>query len=356
MSENRMPRGGVKWVGLDVAKGCDRGRGVLLTGSSASGPSVGEGPRMTRCRSGCLVSRLGDPTQSAGVLRGGPTGYELHRLLASMRACQVIAPSLVPVAPGDKVKTDRRDARRLVRLYRPASSDGPGPNLPAKKAVAICVDAGRRGRRPRPSPAAPGLALVAPPLAAGGPRGRSSTAAGGARCRSTRPAPIGHVRTAARHRRRTRLWLTARSPAGPGGPTGDRPVGGVGVGPARGVRLAPVPGGRGVHGLRGLAPSESSTGGDHSPQASPKPATPTSATPGRSRVGLPAPPRAVGAVLRRRQEGLPPSGGAGPGRRSSGCADGSNASRRARSGARWWPPRFARVAGRVRVGRDDRLA
>ena len=32
--------------------------------------------------------------------------------------CAVIAPSLVPVAPGDKVKTDRRDARRLVRLFR----------------------------------------------------------------------------------------------------------------------------------------------------------------------------------------------------------------------------------------------
>jgi transposase len=32
--------------------------------------------------------------------------------------CEVIAPSLIPKAPGDKVKTDRRDCRRLARLYR----------------------------------------------------------------------------------------------------------------------------------------------------------------------------------------------------------------------------------------------
>lgn len=32
--------------------------------------------------------------------------------------CDVIAPSLVPTAPGDRVKTDKRDSRRLVRLYR----------------------------------------------------------------------------------------------------------------------------------------------------------------------------------------------------------------------------------------------
>jgi transposase len=32
--------------------------------------------------------------------------------------CDVIAPSLIPRAPGDKVKTDRRDCRRLARLHR----------------------------------------------------------------------------------------------------------------------------------------------------------------------------------------------------------------------------------------------
>ena len=49
----------------------------------------------------------------------GPCGYELHRLLSSLKVpCQVIAPALIPVAPGDRIKTDKRDARRLVRQFR----------------------------------------------------------------------------------------------------------------------------------------------------------------------------------------------------------------------------------------------
>lgn len=49
----------------------------------------------------------------------GPCGFEVHRLLTGMGiACEVIAPSLIPVRSGDRVKTDRRDAAKLARLYR----------------------------------------------------------------------------------------------------------------------------------------------------------------------------------------------------------------------------------------------
>jgi transposase len=49
----------------------------------------------------------------------GPCGFELHRQLTSMGiACEVVAPSLIPVRTGDRVKTDRRDATKLARLYR----------------------------------------------------------------------------------------------------------------------------------------------------------------------------------------------------------------------------------------------
>ncbi len=49
----------------------------------------------------------------------GACGFELHRLLTSMGiACEVVAPSLIPVRAGDRVKTDRRDATKLARLYR----------------------------------------------------------------------------------------------------------------------------------------------------------------------------------------------------------------------------------------------
>ena len=66
---------------------------------------------------------LGGPDGLAIAYEAGPGGYELFRLLSSMGvACDVIAPSLVPVRAGDRVKTDRRDAKKLVRLYRAGES------------------------------------------------------------------------------------------------------------------------------------------------------------------------------------------------------------------------------------------
>jgi transposase len=66
-----------------------------------------------------LVARFADPRRVRACYEAGPTGYELARLLGSVGVrCEVIAPSLIPTAPGDRVKTDKRDARRLVRLYR----------------------------------------------------------------------------------------------------------------------------------------------------------------------------------------------------------------------------------------------
>ena len=66
-----------------------------------------------------LVGRLGDPHWLRACYEAGPTGFELARLLHRMQVrCEVVAPSLIPKAPGDKVKTDRRDCRRLARLHR----------------------------------------------------------------------------------------------------------------------------------------------------------------------------------------------------------------------------------------------
>jgi transposase len=66
-----------------------------------------------------LVGRFPDPRLLRACYEAGPTGYGLARLLHSMRVgCEVIAPSLIPKAPGDRVKTDRRDCRRLARRYR----------------------------------------------------------------------------------------------------------------------------------------------------------------------------------------------------------------------------------------------
>ena len=49
----------------------------------------------------------------------GPTGYGLYRLIKSLgHDCIVAAPSLIPSKPGDRVKTNRRDAVNLARLLR----------------------------------------------------------------------------------------------------------------------------------------------------------------------------------------------------------------------------------------------
>src|SRR5712692_10089974 len=49
----------------------------------------------------------------------GPTGYGLHRQIKSLGyECVVVAPSLIPKRPGDKVKTNRRDAISLAKLLR----------------------------------------------------------------------------------------------------------------------------------------------------------------------------------------------------------------------------------------------
>jgi transposase len=49
----------------------------------------------------------------------GPLGYGLMRQLEALGvSCRVVAPALIPIKPGDRIKTDRRDARKLAELLR----------------------------------------------------------------------------------------------------------------------------------------------------------------------------------------------------------------------------------------------
>jgi len=66
-----------------------------------------------------LIARFEEPSRVWACYEAGPTGYELARVLRNVgMRCEVIAPSLIPARPGDRVKTDKRDARRLARLFR----------------------------------------------------------------------------------------------------------------------------------------------------------------------------------------------------------------------------------------------
>src|SRR5215472_695295 len=66
-----------------------------------------------------LVKKLGAAEELQACYEAGPTGYALYWQLTRLGVkCEVVAPSLVPVKSGDRVKTDRRDAERLARCYR----------------------------------------------------------------------------------------------------------------------------------------------------------------------------------------------------------------------------------------------
>jgi hypothetical protein len=55
----------------------------------------------------------------AACYEAGVSGYDLYRQITACGvACQVIAPALTPRRPGQRIKTDRRDATKLVRLFR----------------------------------------------------------------------------------------------------------------------------------------------------------------------------------------------------------------------------------------------
>jgi transposase len=103
------------WVALDVHK---------FSIVAAVLPPEGGRPEVQRIETTDrairrFVTKLGGPEGLAVSYEAGPGGFALWRLLTEIGvACDVIAPSLIPIRAGDRVKTDRRDAKKLVGLQR----------------------------------------------------------------------------------------------------------------------------------------------------------------------------------------------------------------------------------------------
>ena len=105
----------VRFIGLDV-----HAETIAVAVAEPNGEVRSLGIIPNRAESiGKLVKKLG-PTEHLRVCyEAGPTGYVLYWQLAALEVrCEVVAPTLVPVKPGDRVKTDRRDALKLARSYR----------------------------------------------------------------------------------------------------------------------------------------------------------------------------------------------------------------------------------------------
>jgi transposase len=66
----------------------------------------------------------------------GPCGYAWQRQMTTSRVnCDVVAPGLIPVKPGERVKTNRRDARKLAELGRAGLLTAVQPPTPEDEAV-----------------------------------------------------------------------------------------------------------------------------------------------------------------------------------------------------------------------------
>ncbi len=107
------------WGALDVH---------TLSIVAATLPAIGGQPDVcqietTRVAIRRCIDRLGGPEGRAVSDQAGPGGSDLLRVLSEPGvACDVIAVSLIPVLVGDRTKTDRRDANKLVWLSRAGRS------------------------------------------------------------------------------------------------------------------------------------------------------------------------------------------------------------------------------------------
>jgi transposase len=113
-----MPKRTPVFVGLDVHK---ETISVAYAASESSAPPHFVGQIGTRqCDVDKMVRRLqGQSPWLVFAYEAGPCGYVLHRhLTAKGLDCRVVAPSLIPKKPGDRVKNDRRDAVEIARLLR----------------------------------------------------------------------------------------------------------------------------------------------------------------------------------------------------------------------------------------------
>src|ERR1700689_600858 len=105
----------IRFVGLDVHADTIAVAVAEPSGEVRSFGIIANRPESIRK----LIHKLSPSQQLRVCYEAGPTGYVLYWQLTGLGVrCEVIAPTLVPVKAGDRVKTDRRDAMKLAHSYR----------------------------------------------------------------------------------------------------------------------------------------------------------------------------------------------------------------------------------------------
>jgi transposase len=105
----------VRFVGLDV-----HAETIAVAVAEVGGEVRSLGVIPNRAESlRWLIGKLGKAESLRVCYEVGPTGYVLYWQLSELGVrCEVVAPTLVPVKAGDRVKSDRRDAEKHARCYR----------------------------------------------------------------------------------------------------------------------------------------------------------------------------------------------------------------------------------------------
>jgi len=108
---------GITWVGMDAHKNSIKVAALFPDRPDFVEWTEATTPEAVRRLARKLLREA--PGEVRGCYEAGPTGYALHRQLETAGViCEVIAPSLTPIKPGSRIKTDRRDARKLAELLR----------------------------------------------------------------------------------------------------------------------------------------------------------------------------------------------------------------------------------------------
>jgi len=106
------------FVGIDTAK---RKHAVALADTGRDGETryLGEIDSAPATVERVIKKLAGKYEKVRVCYEAGPTGYGLYRQIGALgHECTVVAPSLIPKKPGDRIKTNRRDAVTLARLFR----------------------------------------------------------------------------------------------------------------------------------------------------------------------------------------------------------------------------------------------